>query len=154
MCIILERWVLAFIKNSKIAKHWTSDSQRGVIFPPSGGLSISVVSLVVTIGRYYLAFTGWRVGLLLNILHAQNCPLPDKQTTNKQKTIILPKMSIVLRFRNPGLDCRTLMEISLIVKTAREKKNQCTMSLETPVIILSSKTQCTSAIYTRPWAWH
>lgn len=75
MYIILERWLLTFNKNSKIAKHWTSDSQWGVIFPPNGDLPISTVSLVVTIGRCYLAFTGWRTGMLLNILHIRNCPL-------------------------------------------------------------------------------
>ena len=60
-------------------------------------------------------------------------------------------MSIVLRFRNPGLDEHTLMEIAQIVKTSRER-NQCTTSLTIFVIILSSNIECASTVYTRHWA--
>lgn len=48
--------------------------------------------------------------------------VPNQTNKQQKENSYLPKMSIVLRFRNLGLDCRTLMEISLIVKTAREKK--------------------------------
>lgn len=116
-----------------MAKNTISGSLLGEIFPTYGTFG----NVWRYLGLLQLGGTTWQgqVGKAKDPAKNARC-----RGQPPQQRIILPQMPAMPGLRNPGLDYHTYrreMDISLI-KISRKKKNQCTTSSETPVIIPSS----------------